>query len=447
MMGWLLAAAILADSAGRAAVPHARGENASLSRYLLSAREDAVLMARNSGPSPATGSYTGLPFLRDMEFRLRNDALDPANLRYTLRVEPRGFGEGRASRLYNEAEVRRSRYRDRLLLNRAMLDRYLLAVDCLMWASFHRINVEHMAVLVDRIRVLERLKTTEKFEITDLIEAEADLTKLKSQDLDVQKDLDVLQQRIGLQMGNGQEVNGDRAGDGKTAEFASFDTTGLVSVDSITAEVEKGHYSLDTSHVYLQYLKQNLALAENRYRMEQASGRQYLSHLSFSYDMGERLNELERRDAGKDYDLGRAYILEVGFRLPFLTEGMQDINHRKEQLLSEKEDYAQRRRELEDIMRKDLRDIRSLVIHHRYLSARENEVDAQSSLKKYMQMPGVDPLALLAIKSGQLRNRFKLEEVRFGIIKNWIKVLDAAGELTREPLRNFLIAGAPELPL
>ena len=81
---------------------------------------------------------------------------------------------------------------------------------------------------------------------------------------------------------------------------------------------------------------------------------------------------------------------------------------------------------------------------YRYLRARETQVDAQASLKKYMQMTGVDPLALLTIKAGELKNRIKIEEVRYGILRNWIKVLDASGRLAREPYRNYLAAGSPE---
>lgn len=401
-------------------------------KYIATAREDAVLAARKGGAGPAAGTYPGLPFLRDMEFRLRNDALDPGNMRYTLRVEPRSFGEYGAVRRYTEAELARSRHRDKLLLNRALLDRYLLAVDVLMWTNQRRLHAELAAVLEDRIRVLEKLKTTEDFDIADLIDAEADLTKLRSQDMDLEKEIGVVQQKIGLQLGG--------------AEFSAFDSAGLVSVDSIITEVEKGAYALDTGHIYLRYLRQNLALAETRYQMEKAEGGQYLDHLSFSYDVGQLSDEIDRRDAGKDYDLARAYILEVGFRLPFLTDGRQGLNRRKEDLLSEREDFAQSSREMEDIMRKDLRDIRSLVVQYRYLTARETEVDAQSSLKKYMQMAGANPLALLSIKAANLKNRLKLEEVRHGIILNWIKVLDAAGQLSKEPLRDYLSAGAPELP-
>lgn len=417
--------------------PDTFGEESPIGKYLLTAKEDAALMARRSDGELAFSSYPGLPLLRDAEFRIRNDALDPTNMRYSLRLEPRGFGEGRASRLYNETQLKRSRQRNRLLLNRALLGRYQMAIDLLMHRSILRLKQDMIGVSEDRIKVLDKRKATEDFDLGDLIQAEADLTKLKSEYLDVQKEMAILEQRIGFQLGVAEGADGNGP--------AGFDTTGLVQVDSIIARVEKGGYALDTGHVYLVYLKQGLALAENRYRLEKAEGRQYLSFLSFSYDVGERLNELERRDEGKDYDLGRAYSLEAGFRLPFMTGGNQEINRRKEEFLSEKEDYEQSRRELEDIMRKDIRDIQSLVIQYRYLKARENEVDAQASLKKYIQLSGVDPLILLSIKSGNLKNSHKLEEVKYGIIMNWIKVLDAAGQLSRDPLRNFLAAGSPEL--
>ena len=405
-----------------------------LDRYLLTAQSDAVLLSRRADGDLAFGSYPGLPLIRDLEFRVRNDALDPANMRYTLRVEPRGFGEGPAARRYGEVEVRRSRQRDKVLRNRALLERYLVAVDILMWRSIHSLNQELFSVLEDRIRVLDKLKATQDFDLADLVEAEADLTKLRAQDLDVQREQGVLEQQAVLHLGWADD-----------AAFPGFDVDGLAAAEDIIAEVEQGGYGLDTGHVYLEFLRQGLAMAESRYRMEQAEGRQYLSHLSFSYDVGQRLDELDRRRDEKDYDLDRAYILEAGFRLPFLTTGNQELNRRKEQLLAEKEDYRQRRKEMEEIMRKDILDIRALVIQYRYLRARETEVDAQASIKKYLQMTGVNPMVLLSIKAGDLRNRIKIEEVRYGIMRNWIKVLDASGRLSREPYRNWLAAGRPEM--
>jgi hypothetical protein len=404
-------------------------------QYLITAKADGTLMARRSEGELVFGSYSGLPFLRDMEFRVRNDAFNPNYMRYTLRLDPRSFGEGQASSHYGEAEIKRNRQRNQLLFNRALVERYLLTVDCLKWNKILILNSQLFGVLEDRIKVLDKRKTTTDFNLADLIEAEIELTNIHSQDLDIRKDLNVLEQQIIMQI---YENNLDTT-------FAGFDTTGLVLADDIIAQVEHGSYGLDSNHIYLEYLKQGLVLAESRYKMEKASGQQFLSFLSFSYDVGNRLNEMDRRDAGKDYDLGRAYSVEAGFRLPFLTTGSQELNRRKEQLLSEKENYQENRKQLEDMMHKDIKDIHSLVIQYRYLKARETQVDAEASLKKYMQMSGVDPLALLSIKAGDLKNRMQLEDVKYGIIRNWIKVLNASGKLSQEPLKNWLAIGQPEI--
>lgn len=419
-------------SSTAADAPAPAGPPAPLSRYLATARADAALQARNGDATLEFTSWAGLPYLRDAEFRVRNDALDPANNRYTLRLDPLGFGEWSAARRVNEAEVSRSRLRDRLLLNRALADRYQLAVDYRMGLETGRLNAELAAVIRDRITVLDQRKATTDFDLAELIEAESELTKVRAREMDLRRDRDVLGQRAALQLSGGASDSG----------FAGLDTAGWVDVEAVIAEVERGALSVDTGHVYLEYLKGGLALAEGRYALEKAAGNRYLSFLSFSYDVGERLDEMRRRDDGKDYDLGKAYILEAGFRLPFLTEGGAEINRRRAQLRDEKEDYRQRRADLEQAMRKDVKDIRSLVEQYRYLKARENEVDAQASLKKYLQMSGVDPLALLAIKEADLRNRIQIEEAKYGIFRNWIRVLDAAGRLAREPLRNWLAADA-----
>lgn len=409
----------------------ARAQGVPVKQYLLTAKSDAVLQSRKAGGEFSYGKYAGLPLIRDMEIRVRNEAFDFARHRYTLRVEPRGFGEGRASRLYNENQLQHSEQRNRVLLNRALLHRYLMAVDLLMRQSTQGLYADMIVVAEDKIKVLDMQKGATDFNLSTLIEAEVDLTKVKSLFLDSKKEIDVLEQRIG------RDLSSER--------FSGFDTTGLVDVEAIIAEVEKSSYVVDSNHVYLAYLDLGLSLAEKRYKLEQAEGKQFLSYLSFSYDVGERADEIERRRDGKDFDLSRAYILEAGFRIPGLTTGSQDLNRRKSEFLSEREDVEQSRTELRETMQKDIQDIHSLVLQYRYMKARENEVDAEASLKKYMQMSGVDPLILLSIKSGSLKNSLKLAELKFGIIMNYIKVMDATGRLSKKPLRNFLSSQFEEM--
>ncbi|MEO7779166.1 MAG: hypothetical protein ABIY63_16675, partial [Fibrobacteria bacterium] len=316
-------------------------------------------------------------------------------------------------------------------LNRALLERYLMAIDLLMRGSTQSLYGEMIAVSEDRIKVLDKRRFAADFDLNVLVEAEAELTKLKTQFLDSKKEIEVLEQRIGAEFA--------------PQPFAGLDTTGLVGVETVIQEVEHSSYAVDSNHVYLKYLDQGLDLAEKRFRMEQSEGRQILNSISLSYDVGDRLDENDRRDEGKDYDLARAYILEASFKIPGLSANTVELNRRKGDFLAEKEDVAQNRRELRQTMKKDIEDIHALVAQYRYLMARENEVDAQASLKKYMQMTGVDPLILLSIKSGSLKNSLRIEEVKYGILMNYIKVMDATGQLSKAPLRNFLAGDKGEL--
>lgn len=418
--------AVFALIAGMAQPLFAEARKHTLGDVLATARKDALVRARQSGDEFKYSTYGGVPYLRDVEFKVRNEGFSLPRQRYTLQLRPRGFGENRAARLYTSAQLSHNAQRDKVLLNQALFDRYLLIVDLLMWQANDRLYQEMIAVHQDRIKVLDKRRFAEDFDLNKLVEAEADLTKLKTLSLDAHKEMEVIEQRI--------------AADLAPEPYAGLDTAGMISIDSIIAETEKSTYVLDTNHVYLKYLDQGLGLAEKRFRLEQAESREWLSSISFSYDVGERLDELDRRDEGKDYDMARAYILEASFKIPGLTSNSVDLNRRKADFLSEKEDVEEKRRELRQTMEKDIRDIHSLVSQYRYLMARENEVDAQASLKKYLQMTGVDPLILLSIKAGSLKNLVKIEEVKFGILLNYIKVMDATGRLAREPLRNFLSA-------
>jgi len=147
-----------------------------------------------------------------------------------------------------------------------------------------------------------------------------------------------------------------------------------------------------------------------------------------------------RRDEGKDYNLNKAYIVEIGLQIPDFALSRSQTNQRKADFLSEKENYEELKRSLTDQIKKDIADIRSLIDHYRFLKARENEVDATSSLKKYVEMGGVDPLVLLLTKESIIKNRIALAKVRFNVMQNYIQVLDVAGQLSRRPLINYLSA-------
>lgn len=411
-------------------VPFAKGKTVSVGEFLSTALNDARLQARHAGKGYHFSSYGGLPWIRDVEFKVRNEAFSLERQRYTLELTPRGIGEGLASKNYTSAQISQSAQREKVLLNRALLDRYMMVIHLLLRTTTDSLFKELILVNEDRIKVLDSRKFAEDFDLNQLVEAESDLTKLKTQYIDAKKEMEVLELRMAAEFPKG--------------EFGGIDTQGFVQLENVITEVEKSTYEVDSNHVYLKYLDQGLELAESRLVLEQSENQQILKSISFGYDVGERLDEIDRRKSGKDYDLAQAYIIEATFKIPGLSSKNVEMNRRKRDFLSEAEDVESNRRDLYQSMEKDIRDIQALVIQYRYLMARENEVDAQASLKKYLQMAGVDPLILLSIKAGSLKNILKIEEVKYGILLNFIKVMDATGHLSKTPLKNFLSASSEE---
>jgi hypothetical protein len=62
---------------------------------------------------------------------------------------------------------------------------------------------------------------------------------------------------------------------------------------------------------------------------------------------------------------------------------------------------------MEDQMHKDIEDVRALTALYKHFQKREQEVDVQASLKKYLQMSGVDPLMVLSIKESLLKTVYR----------------------------------------
>jgi hypothetical protein len=402
----------------------AHGKTVSIGDYLATSLQDARLQSRQAGDEYRFGSSGGIPWIRDIEFKIRNEAFDVARQRYTLDFLTKGFGEEAATKQYADAQIRQSSQREKVLLNRALLDRYQVVLELQLRKTADSLYSSMIAVYEDRIRVLDGRKFSEDFDLNQLVEAESELTKLRTQYIDAKKDMEVLELRIASHFPAGH--------------YSGLSVDDMVDIETVISEVEKSAYQVDSNHVYLTYLDQGLKLAEARFHLEQSESRQFLKSLSFAYDMGERLDEVERRKDGKSYDLSKAYILEATFKIPGLSSKNVELNRRKRDFLAEKEDVDESRRELYETMDKDIRDIKALVTQYRYLMARDTEVDAQASLKKYLQMPGVDPLILLSIKSGSLKNSLKIQEVKFGILQNYIRVMDATGRLSQNPWKNFL---------
>ena len=412
-------------------VSSVRAQQTPFARFIRSSANDSLLIAqRTHAPIVRKNSFT-LPFISDAEIRLRkgdyyrNLPDDIAGLRYSLRFQPRGLGETRAMKGYHNAQAVFEEQLSSNMFNDRLVERYLTAIDLferkMIEASYHDL----IMLYEDRITVMDQLKTSTDFDLNDLIKAEKELSKLTVDRIEEAQEVAVMCSHIGAIIGD--------------SGFSGFDTAQLAGVGEIKAHIDSAEFLLDGNNRTLQYLRSRFELAEQRYELERAQNRNIFSYFEFSYDHPNMVKELEKIDRNpKLGDTRNAFIFDVGIKIPGVSVDRQDVARRRIAFLKDKEEYDRLRRELEAKMKKDESDIRALIREYEFLTARENEVDAEASLKKYLQLSGVDPLVLLSIKENLIKNRVEKSTVYFSILRNFVYVLDVTGQLSRKPLCNYL---------
>ena len=396
----------------------------SFKNLLISARNDPVVSSQDNKNAAVTKTFNGIPGIENIEFRVRNTGFDQNNFRYSLRLQPRGVLETRAAGSYNSSLITTKRMKRNLLLNIAIYNRYITFIDLLEWKTLLELYHELITLYDDRIKVLEESAYSEKFELEKLVKAEDDRSDEKVFSLEIEKNISVLEQRITYYLGD--------------SSFIAFDTSGLVSIETIIRRIETGTFSLDTNNAYLDFYRTEIDLARKRFDLEKAETRRYLDLISFNYDNGEMYDELMRKYDLKDYNLKKSFSIELGFRIPNLTLAAHELNSRRADLLKESEKYEKVKDELSEKVRKDLADLRQLIAQYRYLKERSSQVDVEASLKKFVQIDGIDPLVVLEIKEDILKNRISSTSIKYGIMRNYIYVIDNAGLLSQTPIRNYL---------
>jgi len=395
-----------------------------IKKFILSAHEDPVVKSQDDKNAQVRKSYPGIPGIDDIEFEIRNTGFTGDDFRYTVKISPRGFQETRTGNRYNEALIDNKKAKRQYLLNIALYNRYLTIIDLLEQKALKVLYKDLLTLYDDRIKVMEKLSYSEDFQLEKLIKEEKDMSKEAVFSFEIEKYITVLEQRAKVYLND--------------TSFTAFDTSDLVSIKTIMNRIETSSFALDTNNASIKLYRTRIDLANSRFKMEKAQSHKFFDALSFLYDNGDRVDEYNRKYQGKDYNLNKAFAVELSFRIPNLTLASHQLNKYKADLLSEAENYEQIKDELGEKVRKDLADLNQLIAQYRYLSARINEVDAEASLKKFLQIEGIDPLVLLDIKENILKTQIDMTWIKHGILRNYLYVIDNAGLLSTRPIRNYL---------
>jgi hypothetical protein len=395
-----------------------------LGRFLAAAQDDSLIIARRGHVDLLEKMIPSVPLIGDAEFKVRNRAFDFTTQRYSLCLTPRGVGETRALREFRRAQIDYEKAVSEKMLSELLLERYIFFIDILERKSLAEGYREQIPVYEDRIKVMEQLKASTDFDLTELIKTEKDLAKLISENIEETQEVATADRYI-------RTIAGDTVSGG-------IDTAGLISIATIKARLGTISFVIDSTNFHLRNVMSEFEFSNKRYNVERARNRTIVSSLDFAFDFGSYNEETVRYRQGRSYDQNLAYIIEVGFKLPFISGSREDIARRRIDFLNDAEDAFRLRRELAVKIEKDRADMEAYITRFDLLTARETEADAEASLKKYQQLSGVDPLVLLEIKEDLIKNRMEKKKMYFSILRNYVYLLDGVGQLSGTPALNIL---------
>jgi hypothetical protein len=390
----------------------------SMNEFLESAKTDYTLGFQKEKINFLKSSSSNTPFLNAIELRTRTNRYDINRQRYTVRLRPNGWGEGKIGKKVYDITLEYNESQHQLLYNDALKRRYLIMIDLLHNRALIDVERSLMVLYEDKINVLKKSVSNLDFDARDLIEAEDKVIGLQLDLINRENDIANIEDDIRRII----PVEGP----------ITLDMKMMAGHGMITLMMDKLPEKPGEKNIHLKTARMSAELAREQYNLEKVENRRYVRYLEANYDMEEQ-NELER-----------ALSLEIGVTLPIVNPNRLDINRRKMDSLREKRRYEYRKRDIAEDMITTLRSLKRLLAQYDVLNGKKETSKAESSLETYMGVEGADPLILLKFKESMLKTDIALEKINNRIYTKYIDLLDISGKLVEQPAKNYLCAGAQE---
>ncbi len=390
-----------------------------VSDFLATSENDYVLDPQNEKMDFLYSSSSNTPFFDRIELRTQTDQFEFSRQKYSLRFYTNGWNvTGNAKKLYN-ATLQSTRTKRDLLFHQALKRRYVLLIDFLHTRNMLALQRKLKKVYGDRVTVLKSRKNKLDFDVNNLLMAEDSHMEAQIKVMDMENSIRRIEDKIR------QYVPVEGA--------VEFDTDNLTDIDFIRETIWQTGFSTVENNIYLKQSSSRLELAKNRYELEKSENRKYVRYLEVSY------NNNKRHDATEAYSVGLA------ISLPFINSGRIEINRMKLQFLTAKSRYEVLKRMLAENFKMISSNLENLVRQYGVLMGKNREGIAESALKTYMRVEGIDPMVLLKIKEKLLKRDILLGKIRYEIYTKYIELLDVTGKLSERPLKNYISVGMEEV--
>ena len=360
----------------------------------------------------------------DLELRYAAKRSDLRKQELDLRVSPSGFGELRANRALVRARCSLGDAVLRQKAAEAIRDRYKAALDWRYQTRQRQYHLEMRDLCVRRIETLAKYTSDPRFNPEDLVKAQVNRAGYLAKAEGDFYSLAQIEHRMRQFVPGMDDVRLDGE---------------LLSPQEIEAILARVDLAAGDSFPEAQIAVRRLSVVAAKTDQEVASARRWLSYLEAGYTFDVDENKLERATYRDNISFG------AGIMIPLFDGSSQAVARRKADLAEARLDYQDDR---EDIARKaaDLRlSIGSMLRQIIVLDSFASRVDAGGLFADFAMKSGGDPLLVLSARETSVESAWRIEELRFQMLYDYLEILYLSGVLVDNPSINHLLAKAPRL--
>jgi len=364
----------------------------------------------------------GLQLWEDVELRYQANRADLRKQELGLRLSPSGWGERAANSELNKARRSLGDAHIRQKTSLAILERYKQALD---WRFQERQRKYHsdMKELCDRrIEVMSKLVSLPTFDPKDMVEAQVQRIQYLAKIEGDQYSLARIEQRLRLLVPGAGQVSLD----GELLTPSEIEST-LAQLDG----------SVSDSFPEIGVAASQLEMERAKTSAEIGSSRRWLSYLEAGYTFDVDENKKERATQRDNIAFG------FGVKIPLFDGSSQEIGRRKADLAEVRLKYQDDREDVVRNLDKIRLSIGSMVRQITVLDSFSLRIDAGRLFSEFAMRSGSDPLLLLSARETSLENAWRIEEIRFLMLHQYLEILHLTGTLVRRPDLNHLLAKTP----
>ncbi len=390
-----------------------------VARLLASALSQKEVLRQNEKTDFLKSSSFSLPWINEVEVRVRTNEFDFDLNRYTVRAKPNTPLQRNYQHAYQKSVIAVNESQNDILLNNAFKLRYQLIAD---WYYTKQMLTEKgklKILYLDRINALKNSIAYQNFDINDLIKAENDLN-------DLERSTFLLKENI-------------RQFQIKATDFTAMKNISDIIIDNfISIETLKKNYTriLRTkikNHPLVKYYDEKVNLATREYKLKKANATNFIDYVEARYE-----------NKKKDY-FNEHFAVGVGITIP--TKGSNELMFNKLKLKKISEEIKLRnQKDALQLQKKLLRShFESLLREYDLIHTQISHSSAAKTIEEYEKYGDVSAFTLLDIQEGIYKKSEEIVKIKYQILLAYIELLDVYGKFTERPLRNYFSNNMEEL--